>query len=703
VATTIPPGNFYTHFFFLIVMLCFALKSDAQTYNMSPVPVTLTCPTTAVFADPSTTSGIGGDGTCQTSGGSSLDYQDNMNMTETFCTSNGQCLTLTYSSLFSFTLCTDDTLYIYDGPNTSSPLLNWGTNHNMGKYGFFTDSSNAGPSINTITTSGPCVTFKFVSDNSGHAKGWRIAFGCTNCTPAPANDNYTGAQSLSVGSTCSYTTGTTYHAVSTSTCSTAPACTGAVMGAGNPDDDVWYTFTTGATQTTATVTVVGQSPMDPVFQVFSGTCGTFSQVTCVNNNSTIGGTETSTFSVSANTTYYLRIYDYATNGGTNGSSDAFQVCVTGSTPNDCAGATEVCSTSSFTHTNSGGVGTQEYGTGSWPCLFGEHNSAWYTFKANTSGNLQFNVASTNTSQYQDIDWSLWGPFTSSSSICTLTPHLSSSYAVPNSAPSCPGFNFANCNVSLPAWSTGISCCENAGTNCEGAGGNGNLLAYNQTVSIVAGDYYLLLVDIFTGWTGYTLTWTVTNGGSFWDCTLPIQLLEFSGNVEGDVNLLNWSTATEQSNSYFSIEHSLDAETFDSIGVVAGAGNSTTQRDYDFIDTHPFAGKNYYRLKQVDDNGGSFFTNIIELDNTPAGFTISNVYPNPTNGLTNIDINSNDAVDIQMEVTDALGRVLLEHPSSLAQGRNTISVDLSNFTTGIYYLNVRGTTKQIKVFAKVVKI
>ncbi len=83
------------------------------------------------------------------------------------------------------------------------------------------------------------------------------------------------------------------------------ACTGVVR-------DGWYIFNTSDLTNRITVTVT--TNRDVGFVVYSGTCGSLTQVACRDNGGS-GTTETLAFGVSPNTTHYLRIYRY--NSGSN--------------------------------------------------------------------------------------------------------------------------------------------------------------------------------------------------------------------------------------------------------------------------------------------------------------------------------------------------------------------------------------------------
>lgn len=653
--------SFLALFLFQAVVVC------GQTiHNMTPGTYSWACAGTLIYLDRCITLNNTtnyGVNCSPPNPASNFNYQDNQLMVETICTSNGQCLSLNPSGFpATWGIAAGDTLWVYAGNvPTGTPLAMY-------------TNIIANP-VTTLSCPQPCVTFKFQSDNATNCKGWRFDITCITCPSAPVNDSYTGAIPLSVGSSCTYTTGNTYFALNTATCSTAPACTGALLGAGNPDDDVWYRFTTGPSQTSATVQVNSLGTMDAVFQVFSGTCGSFSQITC-QNSSAAGGFETSgSLTVLANTTYYVRVYDYATFAGSNNPTnpDAFQICVTGATGNDCAGSGLVCSTTQISHTNTGGTGTQEFGTGSWGCLFGEHNSAWYLFKANANGSLSFNIAS-NGGSFEDIDFGLWGPFASANLACSLSSMLSSSYAISNANPGC----------GLPNYSTGLSVCETGGTNCENAGGNGSIIAFNQPVAITLNSWYLLLVDVFAGNPSYFLNWVSSPPI---DCLLPIDLLSFTGQNNGEFNTLNWTTASEEDNNYFVLERSADAENFSEIATIPGAGNSYSELIYAYKDQYPVHGINYYRLKQIDVDGSFTYSGIVMIDNRTDSQFSPVVYPNPGFGIFNVDIYSKEDATGTMDVFNSVGQLIMEQQFSVDQGHNLSAIDLSGFNEGVYTLRM----------------
>lgn len=148
---------------------------------------------------------------------------------------------------------------------------------------------------------------------------------CLNNAPAPpANNNCASAINLSVNAACVQTSGTTYGAT---TQTLYPACVG------NANDDVWYTFT--ANNYTQTVQVTGSATFDAVLEVFSGSCGAYTSLGCVDNTFSAGTESITLTGLNPGSQYFFRVYDYYSSSGST-----FSVCVSGTSiiagtqPND---------------------------------------------------------------------------------------------------------------------------------------------------------------------------------------------------------------------------------------------------------------------------------------------------------------------------------------------------------------------------------
>ncbi len=99
--------------------------------------------------------------------------------------------------------------------------------------------------------------------------------------------------------------------------------------------------------------------------------------------------------------------------------------------------------------------------------------------------------------------------------------------------------------------------------------------------------------------------------------LPIQLLSFTAQCRDNDVLVEWSTASEENNDYFTLLRSDDAEHYEEIGTMPGAGNSNEMLNYSFTDWNAAGNNYYYMLKQTDYNGESETFNpvYVQCDNS----------------------------------------------------------------------------------------
>lgn len=172
-----------------------------------------------------------------------------------------------------------------------------------------------------------------------------------------------------------------------------------------------------------------------------------------------------------------------------------------------------------------------------------------------------------------------------------------------------------------------------------------------------------------------------------DVPLPIELLSFDAEPEGNGVLCKWVTASEINNDYFEIERSSNGEDFKTIGKVDGfgAGTSTTTREYKFLDSDMCTGKQYYRLRQVDIDGQFSYSDVIVINCKRTRDDIR-LYPNPaTSSISLTFFEQSGSLSIQF--VDFTGRVVKEELVILNEGYNTVSMDISGLSKGIYYVKL----------------
>jgi len=220
--------------------------------------------------------------------------------------------------------------------------------------------------------------------------------------------------------------------------------------------------------------------------------------------------------------------------------------------------------------------------------------------------------------------------------------------------------------------------------------------YTQTVRQVSSSFTstLLTVNSYAGGSvGNPATVKGSGGSATVLCTvtaLPIELLFFTGHNEEKVNVLEWQTASESNNDYFTVEHSADALNFTPFATVKGAGNSSQLQQYSTVDSLPATKTTYYRLKQTDYDGNYTYSNTIAIG-MKTNLDIISIYPNPANNNLQYLLTSTENVEVNIAAIDLLGRRINIQTKTISKGVNQLSIDVSAFSTGLYLLQITSSS------------
>ena len=174
--------------------------------------------------------------------------------------------------------------------------------------------------------------------------------------------------------------------------------------------------------------------------------------------------------------------------------------------------------------------------------------------------------------------------------------------------------------------------------------------------------------------------------------LPVQLQQFSGRVQNDQTLLNWTTPLTTNTDHVVVERSTDGRAFFSIGQVkaaAGVTNATGIR-FSFTDPTAFTGTQYYRLRLVDVNGVSTYSEAITIKNNTTGQ--ARIYPTIIQPNTSLWLQTGKQLDnMAITITDLMGRTVMQQHTSVLSGNQTTSYTIPSLIKGTYVVQVKDVT------------
>jgi len=180
--------------------------------------------------------------------------------------------------------------------------------------------------------------------------------------------------------------------------------------------------------------------------------------------------------------------------------------------------------------------------------------------------------------------------------------------------------------------------------------------------------------------------------------LYVQISSFTAlRSNSNVNI-NWTTNYEINNSGFEIQRRYNNQTnFETVAFVnskAVNGTSTGMNNYSYTDLNNASAVSYYRIKQVNMDGSSRYTEIRQVDGSKVKAKTL-VYPNPAiNGEANIIFTTPYSKGIQ--ITDMTGQLIKSWSNYTGQELKIISLK-----PGIYTVRINNTMTSEKETVRLV--
>jgi hypothetical protein len=170
--------------------------------------------------------------------------------------------------------------------------------------------------------------------------------------------------------------------------------------------------------------------------------------------------------------------------------------------------------------------------------------------------------------------------------------------------------------------------------------------------------------------------------------LPVTYKYFTASASGMDVRIAWETGSESGSSHFSLERSSDGVHFMSIGLVPanGSGNGKV---YQFTDPAPGEGTWFYRLRQVDMDGGYAYSSIARVDFNSKHQHGYKLMSNRVRNEIRIQFMGDPGEGPgSVRLVDLSGRLLLQRSVNTRRDQ-VVSIDLSQLpiSAGVYLLEI----------------
>ena len=216
------------------------------------------------------------------------------------------------------------------------------------------------------------------------------------------------------------------------------------------------------------------------------------------------------------------------------------------------------------------------------------------------------------------------------------------------------------------------------------------------------NYFLTDASLITQNLASIQKFTFDNSGL--GTPLPVELVSFNAQVNGNSVNLSWKTATELNSAAFEIEkRQTGTSNWQNAGEVKAAGTSIAPKNYSFSDKGLQPGKLDYRLKMMDNNGSYKYCSVVNaVVSAPANFDLSQNYPNPFNPSTNISYKIPKTGFVSLKVYNIIGNEIAtlvnqEEPA----GDYKVQFDIHNIASGTYFYKL--TAGGVSLYKKMMVI
>jgi len=150
--------------------------------------------------------------------------------------------------------------------------------------------------------------------------------------------------------------------------------------------------------------------------------------------------------------------------------------------------------------------------------------------------------------------------------------------------------------------------------------------------------------------------------------------------------VEWLTNTGYKNQSYEIEKSTDGTTFGAINKVANEDDSDDLAYYKGQDNAPALGTNYYRVKQIY-NDGSFDYSEVQVVNFNLDIQSLAVFPNPAKEELFVSLKAHAGQKANLQIINNYGQVLRQLEIDEIPDQ-AIRLDLGDIQNGLYHLSIR---------------
>src|SRR5690606_29124577 len=205
--------------------------------------------------------------------------------------------------------------------------------------------------------------------------------------------------------------------------------------------------------------------------------------------------------------------------------------------------------------------------------------------------------------------------------------------------------------------------------------DGSMVEYIASVTAVpnvSGGYWELSFPV-SGFSGFFITSD--------NSPLSVKLKQISATNVGTRNRVDWTSASEEVGTQYVLERSADGRRFEQIAEVSGVGSGSS---YTYWDEQPVYGVNYYRLRIVNIEGESSYSQIVQASVKDASVFSVSAYPNPVKDVVKVETRGVRTGKAQLILSDVTGKEL----RVMEVTEDVTEMVMNGMASGVYFVKYK---------------
>jgi hypothetical protein len=172
--------------------------------------------------------------------------------------------------------------------------------------------------------------------------------------------------------------------------------------------------------------------------------------------------------------------------------------------------------------------------------------------------------------------------------------------------------------------------------------------------------------------------------------LPVELTSFKVSCKNNYNELQWETASEHNNDFFSVQRSKNGKDFEDVAKIKGHGTTSIASTFTWQDWNSSSDSAFYRLKQTDFNGDEKIAKTVFVNCNTESHIDKNeitIFPNPFSGKIKITSKNTIPAGTTLCILNNFGETVFKE--AVLKQSNLIECETrKNLPPGNYFLILR---------------